>query len=165
MILWIRLSSDFSFLVVVIWSEFENVPSVGGTLPFSRSGFCWSGNEKSDLKTNLCYLLLEKKKKNVSDPVPLKTGTLNSLLRKCQIVRFSYVALYYPFLFSVCVRLWDSPTAVCPCWGPSGCCGCWSWWGSCQLWGDSWWSSWRPWTMWPRSACCSCSSSSSSGEG
>ena len=61
MILWIRLSSDFSFLVVTIWSEFENVPSVGGTLPFSRSGFCWSGNEKSDLKTNLCYLLLEKK--------------------------------------------------------------------------------------------------------
>ena len=64
----------------------------------------------------------------------------------------------------MCVRLSDSLTAVCPCWGPSGCWGCWSWWGSCQLWGDSWWSSWRPWTTWPRSACCSCSSSSSSGK-
>lgn len=80
-------------------------------------------------------------------------------------IRLCPVIMHWYFLSSsACGRSWASRAGGSLSCAPFVSCGCWSWSASCQPCNASWSSSWRPWTMWPPSACCWCSSSSSLGE-
>ena len=87
----------------------------------------------------------------------------NYSLKHYRIQKTVNQALFVSYLHTAYGRSWVSRVGACQSWGPFGWWESWSWSVLCLPYRDSLWCWWRPWTMWPHSACCSCSSSSSSG--